>query len=103
MLLKGTRSIIPTIRLPCLIWVGGMLVVLLPLILYPTISLLTVSTQQDTSNTGIVSNVYASVLGDPVFWQAVFVTYRLAFVSTAITAVLGLLVALALYFSQLKS
>jgi 2-aminoethylphosphonate transport system permease protein len=80
-----------------------MLVVLLPLILYPTISLLIVSTQQDTSNTGTVSNAYTSVLGDAVFWQAVLVTYRLAFLSTALTALLGLLIALALYFSQLKS
>ena len=103
MLLKETRTIIPVIRVPRLIWVGGMLVVLLPLILYPVISLLLVSTQEDTSNTGLVSNVYASVLGDSVFWQTVLVTYRLALMSTAITAVLGLLIALALYFSQIRS
>lgn len=103
MLLKETKTIIPTIRLPRLIWMIGMLVVLLPLILYPTVSLLIVSTQQDTGNTGIIQNAYASVLGDPIFWRSILVTYRLAFTSTAITAALGLLIALALYFSQLKS
>src|SRR5689334_11925857 len=81
-------------------WAICVPVILLPIVLFPVVHLLIVSVQGSSSP---LWGAYTDVFTDPIFWQSVAVTYRLALISTTIAAALGLIISIALYFSQLKS
>ncbi|MBE3567540.1 MAG: 2-aminoethylphosphonate ABC transporter permease subunit [Thermogemmatispora sp.] len=82
-------------------WLGpvGLLMLLAPCVLMPLGSLVITSLQ---TGAGWSLSAYGRVLTDPTFWQELIFTWRLALLATALVAVLGLALALALFFRPWK-